>query len=291
MKGVIILCEGRHDVAFLSVLLKHEGYTDYKKTIGKMVQPLKEYFITKFERYDYESSQLFNRPVLPWIMEKKEGQSNMYILLYSMDGLDKIDNYREIINDFYFQANNTEAFAEDNGFQDSTFSIGFIVDADDKGIKSRVDFIKNKFIDILPDMNGLNHGKEGIKTTNKKRFKAIGCFVLTKQNSDLGNLEDVLLPIMENGNEKLFNEAQLFLTSNHFSRTKIIDNKKVIDENKIKSDLKKSKIGIVGQLELSGQDNTEIILKSSYLQGKIHNDVKSKEIIDFINKLRAETKR
>ena len=68
MKGIVILCEGRHDAAFLSVLLECEGYKSYKKIVSEMVKPLSEYFTTKFTQYEYESNQLFERPILPYIM-------------------------------------------------------------------------------------------------------------------------------------------------------------------------------------------------------------------------------
>jgi len=171
------------------------------------------------------------------------------------------------------------------------FSLGFILDADKKGIDGQIKYIQEQYKEILPtEFLHLKNGKEGIVHTSHKRIKAIGCYVMTNVGENKGNLEDILLNIMEKGkSKKIFDDAHKFLNDNNFIRYK--ENSKEKDENKTESDFKKSKIGIAGQLEFSGHDNTEIILKSSYLQGKIHNDDKSNEIIEFISKLRAEIKR
>ena len=287
MKGIIILCEGRHDAAFLSVLLECEGYRNYKKTIKEMITPLYEYFTTKFSKYEYESNELFERPILPYIMKKQEGQGEMFILIYSMDGMNKITNYKEILTDFYFQANENEDFASNLGFQNSIFSLAFILDADDKGIANRVDYIKANYTEIVPEIENIGHGKDEISATGKKRFKAIGSFILTGNDNEHGNLEDIILPIMEKNNESVFNEAGTYLSNNNFIRHK--RGSQIKDENKTKSDFKKSKIGVVGQLQCSGCNNTDIIRKSNYLNGRICADDKAKEIIEFIKKMRSET--
>jgi len=292
MKGIIIFCEGKSDVAFLSLLIKQIDFKDYKVKVEEMIKPLKEYFISQFDKYEYESNELLKRPILPWIYKKRESQGdNIYILLYSMDGLGKIDNIKPIIESFIYQQNADETFGDDQlPFSKSILSFAFFIDADNIGIKERVELIKKEFIKYFPEIEKLGHGKDAIVTTKVKPFKNIGCYVITKEESEYGNLEDVLIPIMEKGKEEeIFNNAENFLKKNNFVRYKP-DKKgeKIKDENKTKSDLKKSIIGVAGQLECSGNDNTEIILNSSFLQGKFDNDLKSLEIIEFIKKLRSE---
>jgi len=291
MKGIIIVCEGTSDVAYLSFLLKSIGYDNYKIVIEKMIKPLKEFFISQFQQYEYKSNELLKRPILPWIMKKKESQTETYVLLYSIDGLFKIDNIKQVIKSFFYQGNENETFGNDQTpFFDSTFALTFFVDADDKGILERTEYIKEKFIDIFPEIINLKHNIEGIVRTDKKPFKNISCYILTDNNNKFGNLEDILIPIMAKGkSEKLFKDAEKYLDENNFVRFK--EQSKEINENKTKSDFKKSKIGIAGQLECSGNDNTEIILNSGFLDGKIDTDSKSQDIIKLLSKIRSEIKK
>ena len=136
-----------------------------------MVEPLSDYFMKKFAGYEYESNDLFKRPILPYIMKKRESQGDMFIQIYSMDGLNKIKNYNEILNEFYYQAGDDEGFASTEGFQDSIFSLAFILDADDKGIQNRVDFIKDNYTDTIPEIENIGHGKENIVKTQKNDLK------------------------------------------------------------------------------------------------------------------------
>ncbi len=290
MIGIVVLCEGRHDVAYISLLLENDGYLHYKETVSQMVSPLYEYFSSKISSFPYDSNLLFKRPILPWIMYKQEGQSKnaFYVLLYSMDGLDKPENYNEIIDDFGFQAQPEEDLAQEMLFQDSKLALVFILDADNNGIESRVDLIKERYSENLPvEMNLLGHGEDCIVETQKSIFKAIGCYVLSKEGEEFGNLEDIILPLMKKGNQSIFDEAEKFLSDNEFERKKKQKKVWVIDKTKTEGDFKKSTIGVAGQLDCTGEDNMYIIQNSRFLKGKINGDPKSDDITKFFRKLRA----
>ena len=293
MKGIVILCEGRHDTAFVSKMLEIAGYKHYSSkkniTIDKMEQPLKGLFINKLKNYQYESKRLLQRPILPWIM-LKQGQGNVYALIYSMDGIDKKENYKEIIEeitDLNWRPNDEESLASELT-QENSFSLVFIVDADNKGIEFRVKQIIDNYKNLIPELEELGHGSGKIVT--KTDFKAVGCFVLTDSRGVNGNLEDIILPIMKDGNYQIFEDAELFLTKHNFIRYKKDGETK--DELKTASDFKKSVIGIAGQIDNSGFSNNEIIKQTKFLnKDKMKQSDIVKDFISYINKIRNLTKK
>ncbi len=141
IKAIIALCEGKTDVAFLKLLLQTDGYKDYIKIVSQIPQPLglggnqtgESYFINKLKTYKYDSSKLRDRPLLPFILRRTHGNSDTFILLYDMNGMNRTSNYREIIDDFSELG---------NPFKVSTpkidAAITFIYDLDDKTTTDRL---------------------------------------------------------------------------------------------------------------------------------------------------------
>lgn len=285
-KVVILLCEGKTDVAFLSrLLITSDNYKNYKKTVESMPFPFglntksktDGYFSKKLKEYEYDSAQLHEKPLLPTILDRNRGNSYTLILLYSMGGMGKISNYKEIIRDFStltkgIQLNSNSIHA----------SLGFIYDYDNSSLLDRVEYIKNQFQDQINELQNLS---DTIHITDSKFFKKIGYYILPKSLSK-GNLEDIIIPIIESRHNLLVEKAKAFLIERGFKRMKISDNTQE-DENKTKSDLNKSIIGVLGQIEHSGFGNAEIIQRSSLLN---HDEMKKsnecKGILAFIKSLR-----
>ena len=284
VKAIIALCEGKTDVAFLRQLLLSDDYRDYVEIVSKIRQPLglggnqtgESYFINKLKTYEYDSSELRDRPLLPFILRRTEGQSDTYVLLYDMNGMDRTQNYREIIDDFDELG---------NPFKTSTprvdAAIAFIYDLDDKTIADRLQHIQETYIDLIPELKDIS---ESIKVTNSKKYKSIGYYFLKKEDEEVGNLEDIILPLMRKGNENVFDKAADFLNSNGFIRLKKDKSK---NENKTQSDFNKSLIGTVGQLEHSGLGNADIIKLTSMLnKDKFNNSQQCQAIIKFFSEMR-----
>ena len=108
IKAILLLCEGKTDVAFLRRLLEIDNYQDYKEIVGNMPKPLGlkgnnnnkskgSYFINKLRTYQYNSANLRDSPILPLILRRTQGQSDTYAFLYDMNGMDRVDNYKEIM--------------------------------------------------------------------------------------------------------------------------------------------------------------------------------------------------
>ena len=105
-------------------------------------------------------------------------------------------------------------------------------------------------------------------------------------------LEDVLIPLMKEGNNDIFEAAETFLTtsttSSLFKDKLKYDDKKVIIKkvNNQKYSHLKSLIGTIGQLQKSGKSNTVCISDSDYLNDtKILKNVTCIEIVSLIKQV------
>lgn len=150
----------------------------------------------------------------------------------------------------------------------TTLGVLYFLDADDKGISMRVSEINDEINEILSVKPFTNH-KEIFEHSGLK----LGSFIFTGSDNEKGKLEDVLMPLMTENNELLFDEANNYL-SKHF------DDKRKAQ----KYDNDKSLIGVVGQLQISGASNTVCIKKSDFIsEEKIKANHKCVEIFQYVN--------
>ena len=154
IKVVLVFCEGKTDVSFLRVILLLNQYKDYKEVVSEIKFPLNSLFLQRIKNYDYDSSELLDRPMLPLIMRRSHGQQDSFLFLYSMDGLGRISDTKKIIGE-YTKFISTNEDMESYLLPPKRFSIALITDLDDFSIPQRLDFIKENFSDILPDINKL----------------------------------------------------------------------------------------------------------------------------------------
>jgi len=266
MKINIYLCEGPHDVAFFQKIFNIFKYKDLSGIqINKLPSPFDKYFESILKTYKYENGNIFGKPSLPTILKSDED----YILIYGVGGIDKVNVCKNIIEDFIAFLNSPNL----NKDNTTKCSISFIIDADKEGIEKRNIEIKNRYSDILLNINDLEHNNY----IENEFFTKIGLYIFANTN-DYGNLEDIIFPIMKKENEKIFDDAELFFDNNfEASRLKKTNN---VDKSK-------SLIGIAGQLQFSGIANNNIIRQTDYLTNeKILDNPKCKEIIEFIEKMK-----
>lgn len=201
IKAIILLCEGKTDVAFLRRLLEVDNYQDYKEIVGNMPKPLGlggnnnnkskgSYFINKLRTYQYDSANLRDSPILPLILRRTQGQSDTYAFLYDMNGMDRVDNYKEIIKDFQKLSRKSlqpDDFAISHLKMD--VALAFIYDIDDKSSRERVEYIKAIFSDTIEEIQYLGEDRPII---DSKHFKGVGYYFLCDEQSGKGNLEDLI---------------------------------------------------------------------------------------------------
>lgn len=294
IKAIVVLCEGKTDVAFLRRLLEVDNYRDYVEIVGNIPRPLGlggdrnnkgSYFINKLRSYQYDSSKLRDAPILPLILRRTQGQSDTYVFLYDMNGMARVENYKEIIKDFQGLSGKTQ---NEDDFEASRFkmdvALAFVYDIDDKSINERIDFLKETFSDTIQEIQYLKEDKSII---DSKHFKGLGCYFFCDEENNQGSLEDLILPLMKAGKENLFKKAEEFLNcEGAFIRYKK-DDPTTKSDYKTASDLNKSLIGSVGQIEILGLNNADIIKHTKLLNiDKFKNSSQCKGILAFIKALR-----
>jgi len=269
MKVTVVLCEGAHDVAFLSRVLETMDFEEYSGAIRDMPQPFKRYIPKKLKKYNYRALTLNNlRPPLPTMIMKRAGD-NVLLLLYAIGGVDNLKiKGKEILKDYLDWLPETR-YKNEIGYP-NMYSFAFFLDGDNKKISSRLKAIKNLLEYVFKgiDTSGIGHNK-----VFNWENTLIGCFIIS--DDQCKNLEDVILPLMEKGNELIFFDARGYYQKHCQKNKKEKENKG-----------KKAIIGIAGQLQKSGFANPVIIRASRYITPKkITANDKCKEIIDFFNRL------
>lgn len=263
---ISILCEGPHDVEFISRILKHNGYeSNDSMKIRDFPSPIDQLLINETTKADVEGLNLQEvRQVLIPNTTLINGEN--YYFLYSMGGDSKKFIRKQLLNDFYtLIPKENEISSLPAG---TSLGILYFLDADDKGVAQRILEINEEINEILEVRPFTDH-KEIYDHLGLK----LGSFIFTGSDNENGKLEDILMPLMSKNNELLFDAANHYL-SEHFDNARKVQ----------KYDNDKSLIGVVGQLQISGSSNTVCIKKSNFLtEEKIKVDPKCVEIFEYID--------
>lgn len=287
---ITILCEGPHDVAFITKILKTVGFKSNENIkIGDYPKPINGLLISEVTKTNVGELNLqeVRQTLLP---SNTLQRGEDYLFLYAMGGDSKIlRNSQQILKEFI-------AFIpkEEGGFDEALpagtrLSLLYFLDADDKGIEKRVEELNSEI-----DGNFKVKPFENHKTVAVFNKIKMGAFVFTGSDNTTGKLEDILMPLMAKDNEMVFDHAESYL-SEHFDESRLFPVKLRVDEtgkiyderserqkDKLKYDELKSRIGIVGQLQKSGSNNVVCIGQTDYLTlEKIQSDAKCQEIITF----------
>jgi len=295
---VFILTEGDHDSAFIYRILKANGMkTDHGTAIKDYPPPLNDLIkseikLNPIEISDKSIKKARTKCSPSYIMKKDDN----YVLIYGIGG-DSNDKSRigfiTSIKDLLPQDPNAMPDPSAlSALENTQISILFFMDADDKGVVNRIIQIKKELNESFSEAE-----KENInKLENREKCSVfginIGAFIFTEENEDKGKLEDILIPLMEDGNNDIFDKAKDFLAI-HKETALFKDNieyyygtKDIKKVNGEKYYYKKSLIGTVGQLQMSGKSNTVCISDSDYLNdNKITSNETCNDIYNFIQNL------
>jgi len=281
---IFILTEGDHDVAFLYRILKSNEVETYNIAIKDYPEPINKMFMRDLSSSVDEELNIdaVNSRFLPQRVMRK---NNDILCIYKTTGAAQEEKRRKVIktiNEFIPVDSGEISAAGDN-----TFSILFFFDADKEGIDKRISQVRNELKTALNDEAVCNvNNKEVLKIKNLN----IGLFIFTGEDNNTGSLEDILIMLMKNGNEDIFIEAEKYLDIHE--NTALFRNKVEYD-GKIKNKVngkkyyhKKSLIGTIGQLQMSGKSNTVCITDADYLTNeKIKSERNCNEIFLFIKKV------
>lgn len=276
----VVLCEGVHDISFVSKILCANGCEEYRVQINNFPYPIGEQIKNNYARDTIGEKIIGNGSDSPFVPKAVYTDGNKVILFHNMNGdgdtnarFDLIEQYRK----------NSIALGFKNPDKIMAFEFYLFYDADDLGVDGRLAWIEEEFADKCH----LTVGKLG---QAKKVFLpdiTVGTFVFSdpQDPEKKGTLEDQLLLLMRKENGELLDRAGAFLQANALEpdRTKEYDPKQDKYTSGKKYKPKKSQISIAGQLQFSGMNNSVIILKSDYIKKQvILQDAECKKIARMI---------
>lgn len=300
MRIVFVLCEGPHDVAFLSRLLSAGGYTKYLKKLCQYPYPLNGWFttISKDLRIDDLNLERITddiKAVLPSKAMVNEERGHM-ILLYSMNGDEQENKRKRVISKLksWIQPPTDEkefSVMEESSEGGNNYGLVVLFDADQYGVGPRIEKASDELSEYFPQVKNIsNNGQIADIDDNIK----IGIYIFADHIKGTGTLEDILLPIMKRDNELMFDEADVFLKKHYDEKRlnrlifKMHPQNGLIEKRDTKNKYYpiKSLIGVVGQLQNSGASNTVCIEKADFITlDKIKKSPICQDILNMFSKL------
>ena len=247
----IVMCEGPHDTAFVSRILRVLGCSNDKTQIGEFPGYLKEFLIRQYNP-DVESFPVHNarnKTITPnYGLNYKD---EVLFLLYNMGGDSKKGN-RKKFSEYFLSLFGTQMTSPSElGFN---VHIVYEFDADMDGKNKRVEQVNKELKEMLPDFPGIAHGEYC-------DYKNItwGTYIFSAPEKDTGKLEDMVLPLMREENEDLFADIEQVADKREdyglYHR-----HKKKLEKDGWDKD--KAMIGMAGQLHKFGNANAAIIEQS-----------------------------
>lgn len=281
---IFILTEGDHDAAFIYRVLKANGFSTYSEKIGEFPPPLNNFLQADIKNITIPDVKIEAARVRFLPNEVLHKEDNL-ILMYALGG-DSVSQLRisliKTLNAFNIQDPDALQAAPE-----IDIAVLYFLDADDKGTASRLTQITNE----LTQAFGIAALPAAVINNELVEIEDIhfGAHIFTKPGTDEGMLEDILIPLMEQDNDDIFDAARGFLsiheTTKLFKGKLTYDGAVIKKVNKHKYAEKKSLVGTVGQLQKSGKSNTVCIRDADYLSDeKINVNPTCTTILEFINK-------
>jgi len=259
----VVLCEGVHDIAFISKILCANGCGAYTEKLNDYPYPIGDQLKNNYARDAIGEKVIGPGPASPYIPGAAYRYKNKIILFHNLGGDSDTDTRYALIEQYQ---KNKLALRFRNPDNITGFEFYLFYDADDLGVEGRIHWMKSRF----EEKYGIPAGVIG----QGKRFHtpdfAMGAYVFydPADTEKKGTLEDQLLTLMRKDNSGLLDRAEEFLKENALEpeRTKEYDVGQDNYAGGKKYKPKKSRISIAGQLQFSGMNNSVIILKSDYIK-------------------------
>lgn len=270
MKLVVVLCEGAHDVAFLSRVLKTDHFSICSTKIKEMPPKLGSIIKGRLEKLNI-NDLAFNdiRPEIPSIIMNKDSEG-LYVMMHALGGKDNVEMAKKIIAGYNLLLPETDHKAEARLVDYLAFV--HIIDANGAKIHENEEIFKKVFANLCRDIHERKVGHNEI--VRYRSGAGLGCFIISADGQK-GKLEDIIIPLMEKDNEIVFADACQYFEKHCENNNKVP-----------KVDKGKAIVGITGQLCKPGCSNVVVIRESPYLtDDKIKADEKCREIILFFSRL------
>lgn len=285
-KILFALCEGPHDVAFLYRILQVNGLQKYSKPIGEFPAPLNKYFASEAAEENLEQLKLEevrNRRLPSEVLAHKD---DALVLLYAIGGDSRVEPRQKLLQDVarIYGRHQPEEKKIKTGAT-AQCSVLYFFDADQKGSDARLQEVCRELSKVLESEVSLSGNPQQYRHTNGITYAA---HIFAEAGKPTGKLENILLPLMRQGDEEIFHRAESYVELHdpkRLPRLKVVEMgngqlTEVRDEKKKgKYHRDKSVIGIAAQLQNSGSTNTVCIKHSDYLtRNKIVSDPSCRKI-------------
>jgi len=286
---LFILAEGDHDIAFIYRILKVNGFKTHNKKIKEYNEPLSQLFQSDILNISIPEVNIMaaKSRFLPYRVMLSDDKKNT-IVLYSIGGDSKDENRIAILKALNAFNKDDEDDLSIQAYPDTNMSVLYFFDADDKGTDFRMNQIREELVKAFP--NFAFEATYSASTFHTVEDMKIGAYIFREQDNDRGMLEDVLLPLMQEDNDDIFEAAETFLATNKtcaLYKDKLKYDKddasilKTVSSDKYAH--RKSLIGTVGQLQKSGKSNTVCISDADYMtEDKIKANATCNKILDLI---------
>lgn len=285
MKKILFaLCEGPHDVAFLYRILRVNGLQKYSKSIGEFPSPLDSYFTKEAAGENLERLKLDevrNRRLPSEVLAYGD---DALVLLYAIGGDSKAESRKKLLQDIGFMYGRNPMDKKIRTNATAECSVLYFFDADQKGTKARLHEICCELSEILKQEISLSGVPQQYRHANSITYAAQ---IFVEEGKLTGKLEDILLPLMRQNNEDIFQKAEDYVRLHdpeRLPRLKVRWNNGQLTEVRDKKDKgeyhqDKSVIGVAAQLQNSGATNAVCIKHSDYLnRSKIVSSPSCQEI-------------
>lgn len=253
-KICVVLCEGQHDIAFISRVLKAHGFNGYDNKIKDFVAPFNNLFAALLKDKEVSDRRLGFSPEhrVPSVSLCKNNET--LVFFHNMGGDDKQPQREEVLKMYQ------ELKGEDDFSQfDFDFRFLFFFDADEIGVEKRIANINQElgFEDVIKFGQVESHANH-----------EWGGFIF--HGSELkGDLEDVLLELISENESTLLTNSGAFIDTNKLPNERqkeyICTPDRQAYKTKCKFKQKKSLLSIAGQLQFSGMSNAVFIANTDYL--------------------------
>lgn len=256
----IIIAEGRHDTAFISRVMKANGYIDPETKVNQ-IEPkfLSDYIVELFKDLKFSRNladmERHRHPVPSFLLSRDIEGGKEIALLFASDGLGNHKNVTRILSYFINRLHNEFGLEDVARESVDKIKVIFNADADDKGIDVRIASI-NECIQKLKDNTLGGKIKEtfaGVGNYGKCEYMGLtwGAFI-SANDKGYGTLEDFVLPLFEDGRDDLCKEVEAFVQKKDLYK---IPQTGKYNEQKIR-------IGLMGQIDMPGVSNSVLIDQS-----------------------------
>lgn len=258
-KVIIAICEGQHDVAFLSRVLLVNGFSLEDKKIGQLPIPFNKRFEAELSEVRVPDRKLGFQtpgPNLPSASFKKDDR---LVFVHNLNGDGRAIERQKLIKMY------RELSGNDDFSTQIPYRFLYFFDADEIGIYQRLTEIHEEV--GLDDTITLSNGS--VVTFDEVEW---GGYIFHDIETDVGTLEDLLLSHFDNKVESLKSSIETFLGINRLEeeRTKrlIFDGNQETYTGRSKYYDKKSILGVFGQLQFSGVSNAVLINQTDFLRAE-----------------------